>query len=180
MIYTLEDNATTFTVTFEVPFDVYPNSGGGALGGASPNEYTAMETDSDYTTQVSFPSGGNTPTVYFVVGNAPSMQGSAMFQIDLESKIANAESSHPTLASINMAAVARASDCGVVSSDDLVKMFNGQTEATVQDILAADNVSPSTRVYFVSDRNLISPRQSFTAAVDFAASYLTFSRTILR
>ena len=172
VIYTLSDNATTFTVTFEIPFDVYPNSGGGALGGASPNQYTAKETDSDYTTQVTFPSGGDAPTVYFVVGVPGSLLGSAMFEIDLESKIANAEASHVTLASLNIAEVARAADCGEVSSDDLVKMFKGQTEATVQDMLAADNVSASTRVYFVSDRGLISPRQSFTSAVDFAASYL--------
>ncbi|HKO97576.1 MAG TPA: hypothetical protein VJU86_11310 [Pyrinomonadaceae bacterium] len=172
VVYTFADNATTFTVTFEIPFDVYPNTGGGQKGGTSPNEYTAMETDSDYKTQVSFPSGGNTPTVYFIVGNAPSQLERAVFQIDLESKIANAEASHPTVTSLNIAEVARAADCGVVSSDDLVKMFKGKTEATVQDILAADNVAPSTRVYFVSDRNLISQRQSFTAAVDFAASYL--------
>ena len=32
-------------------------------------------------------------------------------------------------------------------------------------------INANSRTYFVSDRNLISPRQSFQAAVDFAASY---------
>ncbi len=171
VIYTLSDNATTFTVTFEIPFDVYNNSGGGTLGGTSPNQFTAMETDADYKTQVSFPSGGDAPTVYFIVGVPAALAESEKFEIDLEGRIARAEAAQPTQASINIAGVARAAQCGVVSSEDLVEMFKGQTEASVQDILAADKVAPSTRVYFVADRNLISPRQSFIAAVDFAAYY---------
>jgi len=170
VIYTLPDNGTTFTVTFDVPF-TGTNSGGGTLGGTSPSQYTAKETDSTYTTQTSFPGGGDAPTVYFLVGVPAVAVSETGFSIDLKSKVEGATEAEQLLTSINLADVARAARCGVVSSDDLVIAFKGNMVATVEDILGATNIAPSSIVEFVSGRNLIGAQLSFTAAVDFAASY---------
>jgi hypothetical protein len=167
--YTFSDNATSFTVNFDIPYSGH-NSGGGTLGGSGMSQYTAMETDSTYTTQVSFPSGGDAPSVYFLLGLASaSVAVSDEKHFDPARKIAFASSAGPVLSSLNIADVAREADCGEISSEELVIIFQGKTDATVLQMLAADRVAPADRVRFVSDRNLIDSARSFKFAVDFAA-----------
>jgi hypothetical protein len=165
--YMFSDNATSFTVSFDIPYSG-ANSGGLTLAGPGMSNYTAQETDSGYVNVVTFPSGGSAPTVYFGIGLPADLRaasGNIAKAVIAKVKALSEKVSEPTM---DIAAVARAADCGEVSGAELIKMFNGKTSATARDIWAAGNIPPGDRVWFSSDRGLISTRNSFTAAVDFA------------
>jgi hypothetical protein len=168
--YTLPDNATTYTITFNVP---YPhnsvNSGGGTFGGTSPGNYTGQETDSTYQNPVSFPTGGDSPTVYFALGLHSSATRHFDFAKAVADRLTAARNEKPPR-SIDIVEVARNADCGEISGPQLIEAFRGQTVATARDILGADNIPVADRVDFVSNRGLISSTTSFAAAVEFAAN----------
>jgi hypothetical protein len=164
--YMFSDNATTFTISFDIPYSS-ANSGGLTLAGTGASNYTAQETDNSYNVVISFPSTGKAPTVYFAIGaasgatSAPGIAKAVIAQV-------KTLSDKPAQPSIDIAQVARSADCGEITSSDLIGMFNGKTAATAEDIWAAGNVPAVDRVWFSSNRGLISTRASFTAAVDFA------------
>lgn len=181
--YTMPDNLTTFTINFDIPYSG-SNSGTLTVNGGGASTYTVAETDDSYSgTNVSFPTSGSAPTVYYVIGSSAQWleQSPGALTRALIAKVQAASSTVP-VPLIDIATVARASDCGEVSADLLVSLFNGKTSASCVDILNADPISVSDRVSFVSNRGLISPKNEFKAAVDFmehAASAALASDKIL-
>lgn len=70
VVYILSDNSTTLTISFGIKHGSHHNDGGATLGGESPNNYEAGETDSTYATPASFPSSENDPKTYWLIEDA--------------------------------------------------------------------------------------------------------------
>ena len=67
--YAFGDNATSFTVSFDVPF-IGDNSGGLNMAGPGMSKYTVVQTESDFEKPANFPRSGDVVRVYLAIGRA--------------------------------------------------------------------------------------------------------------
>lgn len=167
--YSFPDNVTYFTISFDIPYSG-SNSGNMTVNGPGAGNYSANETDSSYQNTVSFPTSGSDVTVYFSVG-VPSPRDASITKAVVEKvKALSHTADRPT---IDIATVARAADCGEVSAEMLVKMFNGKLVARLDEVLAVDSLPAGDRVSFVANRGLISGFDQIQTSIDFAEYTVT-------
>jgi len=67
--YSFADNATSFTISFDVPF-IGDNSGSLTMAGSGMSNYTVVQTDHGFVKPASFPRSGDIVKVYFAIGKA--------------------------------------------------------------------------------------------------------------
>lgn len=169
VVYYFSDNQTYLTISFDIPY-TGANSGGLTLDGTGMSNYTAQETDDGYSTVVSFPSSGSSVTTYFAVGQAAS--NAAFADADFSASIRRRLTlpKVAALPSIDIASAARGISCGAIPGPELVKLFNGKTEATALDVLtsAPPNVDKADVIRFVALSNIVPTQTAFSVSVDFA------------
>jgi hypothetical protein len=176
--YLLGDNVSTMTINFDAEYyySSWPNSGSLVMGGTSPNNYCAAETDSTYLVGISFPTTGNNLVVYYNVADYPQGPCASMKATDALRQalggVLPGLSATPANPTFDIVTVARATDCGLYPSKRLLALFKGATEGTVQQLLLAQQVPAVDRVLFASNQGLLADRAAFGATLDFAAHVL--------
>jgi len=168
VIYYFSDNQTYLTINFDIPY-TGANSGGLTLAGPGMSNYTAQETDDGYVNVVSFPSSGDSVTTYFAIGQAT--QGAAVKTFDFAASVRR-RLSQPKgpVPSVDIVEAARRIGCGILSGPDLIKLYDGKTEATALEVLtkAPANLEKSDIIRFAAFAGTVPVQTAFTAAVDFA------------
>ena len=172
VVYMLPDNATTIKISFDIPYSG-ANTGGMTMTGPNASNYVARETTDNYETRVGFPNGTK-PTAYFIVG-LESVVGHAASLFDVAAAVRQRIARLSTTTAretVTLPAAAWAIGCGRYTGEELIKVFKGQTSATVQEVLATRRATADEVVQFVAKLNLVPPRLAFEASLDFAEHVL--------
>lgn len=170
--YTLGDNATTIKISFSIPYSG-DNTGGLTMGGASPSNYTAEETDSAYATPQSFPATDHVVEAYFLIG-VPKTPDAAKAPSLTEAVLARlaGRGAAAVLPTIDVASIARATDCGELPGPELLRLAAGRTSVNFREILEIETMPSGDLVRFVTEQRLLPVHRQFEAALAFAEAAL--------
>ncbi|AYG70175.1 hypothetical protein CCGE531_29495 (plasmid) [Rhizobium sp. CCGE531] len=174
VVYYFSDNVTYLTISFDIPY-TGANSGGLNMAGTGMSNYSAQETDDTYKNVVSFPSSGDSVTTYFAIGLASSNVVAAKFDFSASVKRRLTMPKARGVPSVDIATAARNISCGAIPGPELVKIFNGKTEATALDVLslAPANLDRADVIRFAALSKIVPTQTAFTAALDFASHVVT-------